>query len=69
MENIKDLIIYGYKLTYNNKGFFKVYNSYNDHIASIYKQSKLIIVNRGCIFNYKNETQKAINANPNFLNI
>ena len=69
MENIKDLTIYGYSLTYHVDGFFRIYNGYGNHIASVFKRSRIVVVNDGCIFNYKQELQKAIKENPNFLNV
>lgn len=69
MENIKDLTIYGYSITYNVNGFFRIFNGYGNHIASVFVKSGMVVVNDGCIFNYKQELQKAIKENPNFLNV
>ncbi len=69
MENIKDLRVYGYSISYNTQGFFRVFNGYGDHIASIFVRSGMVVVNNGFIFNYANEVRKAIKENPNFLNV
>ena len=60
MQNINDLKNLGYIIENVQNRLFRIKNSYEDNIATIYINSGFIEVENGKIFNYKNEVREAI---------
>jgi hypothetical protein len=62
MENINELLNFGYNLENLDDRIFRVKNSYGDTVATIFVKSGFIEIPKGKIFNYKNEVREGIKA-------